>query len=69
MRGVIGSVEVDQPAAQGRLLGDDGTSEAPQRGLHRVDRLAGFGRHSPLGDDPQSAGEFHVFLACSVRTT
>ena len=69
VHGAIESVAVDQPAPQGRLLGDDGASEPPQRRLHRVDRFSGFGRHGPFGDDPQSAGEFHVLLrpAASAR--
>src|SRR6202012_3346371 len=59
--GLIEFVVVDQPATQGWLLGDDGAPETPQRRLRRVDRLAGFGCHGPLGGDPQSTGK--VYLA------
>src|SRR5262249_16838774 len=59
VRSVIGSVEVDKPAPQDRLFADCAAAKAPQCRLHRVDLLAGFGRHSPLGDDPQPAFEFH----------
>ena len=42
--------------------------KSPQRRLHRIDRLAGFGGHGPLGDDPQSAGKFHLCRVCTVCT-
>ena len=62
IRRILGGVDVHQPAAQGRLLGDDGASESPQRRIHRVDRLAGLGRDCPLGDDPQTAGKIELLL-------
>ena len=65
------SVAIDQFAAQRRFLVDRGAPESPQRRLHRVDRLAGFGGHGPFGDDPQSAGQFHAAVCeppCTVCT-
>ena len=50
-------VDVDQPAAQRRLLVDGGAAQSPQRGLHRVDGLAGLAGDPALGDDPQPVGQ------------
>ncbi|CAM5707108.1 hypothetical protein MAUB1S_11645 [Mycolicibacterium aubagnense] len=59
---VVGAVEIDEPQPQRRLLVDDRAAEAPQRGLHRIDGLAGLGGHGAFGDEPQAAGEVQLLL-------